>query len=164
MGKTLPPLPPKVAATILSYPGVKGRNPFRTDLQILSDLIIEDVATSDFLEDRFYTDCYCESGALSQHALVSNLFLRPRYHGIFEENMTQPLLVPANSREGINPELVAKSFTKRPILLLGDVGVGKTVFLKNLVHKVAAPLFKKALTFHLDLGSQGILKDNAETA
>ena len=66
-------------------------------------------------------------------------------------------MLPANTRQGVNPELVATSLTKRPILLLGDVGVGKTAFLKNLINKAAAPLFEKALTFHLDLGSQGTL-------
>jgi hypothetical protein len=92
--------------------------------------------------------------------LVSKAILEARYHALFDANVAAPLLLPAKTRQEINPELVAKSFTKRPILLLGDVGVGKTAFLKNLIHKGAAPLFKKALTFHLDLGSQGTLSSS----
>ncbi len=64
IGDILPGLPPKLSTTIAKYPGIKGRNIFQTDLQIVSDLVIEDVTRSRDLEVQFLRDCYCQSGAL----------------------------------------------------------------------------------------------------
>jgi hypothetical protein len=41
--------------------------------------------------------------------------------------------------------------------LIGDVGVGKTAFLRNLIKVDAASVFEKALTLYVDLGSQAAL-------
>src|SRR5690606_31551619 len=43
IGNTEQELPPKLSATIYGYPGIKNRNPFQTELEIISDLVFEDV-------------------------------------------------------------------------------------------------------------------------
>lgn len=159
-GKTIPTVPPKLSASLVPYPGFKVRNAFQADLEILADLIVQDLIASEAMEKDFHRECYCESGALSQHALVSKAILEARYHALVNEDAPGPVMLPANTRQGINPELVAKSLSRRPILLIGDVGVGKTVFLRHLINMVAAPLFEKALTFHINLGSQGTLSQD----
>jgi GTPase SAR1 family protein len=52
---------------------------------------------------------------------------------------------------------MAEAISQRPIVLLGDVGVGKTSFLKHLMYVSAFEEFQKALYIYIDLGSQGAL-------
>jgi len=161
IGDLLPELPPKLSATISDYPGNKQRNILQTDLQIVSDLVIEDLARARDLEARFLQECYCQSGALSQHTLSSKAVLQARYSALFDSESPGPNLMSAVKKSGeISSELLADSFSRRPILLLGDVGVGKTTFIRHLVNIEAAVLFENALTLYIDLGSQATLTED----
>lgn len=150
-------LPRKLSETIAIYPGIKNRNSFQTDLQIVSDLVIEDLTRSEPLEKKFLEECYCKTGALSQHSLASKTILETRYAALFDSNTPAPLLVQAADRQGVSPELLAESINRRPILLIGSVGVGKTTFIKNLIKIEAPSVFDKAITLYIDFGSKATL-------
>ncbi|MFZ0034750.1 MAG: hypothetical protein WAK60_07170 [Sedimentisphaerales bacterium] len=158
IGDRVTRIPPKLSASIMDYPGIKGRNVFQTDLQILSELIMEDITTSPALEEKFLRECYCKSGALSQHSLLAKQILEARYEAWAGENATGPILVPATTKDGITTELLAESITRRPILLIGDIGVGKTTFIRNLITVEAAKLLENGIVLHIDLGSKGSLR------
>lgn len=160
IGDLLPDLPPKLSSSILQYPGIKNRNIFQTDLQIISELVIEDITRSPDLEATFLKECYCQSGALSQYALVSRDILQARYAAMFDSNSPHPTVIPATSKKGISPEILAASISRRPILLIGDVGVGKTIFIRNLIKIEAKLLLENAFSFYLDFGSQATLTDD----
>lgn len=160
LGEVKPALPPKLSASVPIYPGVKGRNPLQADLQIVSDLVIEDVVRSVELESKFLSECYCESGALSQHSLMAKNILEARYASLFEPEQPGPSVVPVSSRSGISPEIVAESLSRRPIILIGDVGVGKTTFLRRLITVEAAALMSNSLSLFIDLGSKATLTNN----
>ena len=157
LGRAPSPVPPKLSAGIPGYPGMKDRNPFQTDLQIVSDLVLEDLARGQELEEDFLRECYCKSGALSQYALISKDILSTRYSSLFAGEKGTPTLVPAATKKGISGDLLGDSLSSRPILLIGDVGVGKTTFIRHLVKIDAAEILADALTIYLDLGSQGAL-------
>lgn len=152
-----PEIPRKLSASLNNYPGLRRRGPLEVDLQILGDIVIEDIIRSPELEPRFLAECYCQSGALSQFALTSKAILQARYAALFEGSRDGPSTAPATTRNGISPELIASGLARRPILLLGDVGVGKTTFIRHLVNVEAAGIFKDAIAFHLDLGLQATL-------
>jgi len=153
----MPDVPPKLSATLPDYPGVKKRNVVQGDLQVLSDIVIEDVIRSPELEPEFLRQCYCQSGALSQFALASKGILETRYAGLFESSKDAPVLASAVTKAGVSTDLLGASIARRPILLLGDVGVGKTTFIRHLINVDAADVFKKAICLHLDLGLRGTL-------
>ena len=157
IGDKLPELPPKLSMAISSYPGIKRRNIFQTDLQILSELVIEDVARSRDIEKQFLEECYCKSGALSQYTLISRKILQARYAALFEESRPSPTTLPASNKDGITHELLAQSLSRRPILLIGDVGVGKTAFIRNLIKVEEPSLFEDSVTFYIDFGTQATL-------
>jgi len=154
------PLPPKLASLIPGYPGLKGRNEFQTDLKILSELVLEDLTGGREIEAEFLSSCYCRSGALSQYALTSKEILRARYSSIFDAHSPGPSLEPAETREGISPEILSESLSRRPILLIGDVGVGKTTFIRHLIHVEARDVFDDALTLYIDFGSKAALAEH----
>lgn len=164
IGEETPQPPPKFHMTMHNYPGVKGRNVFQTDLQILSELVIEDVVQSAELEHQFIQECYCQSGVLSQYALTSKEVLKTRYAALFSPQQTGPTVVAAKGKKGISQELLAESLSRRPIMLVGDVGVGKTSFIKYLLNVAAVEEFENAITLYVDLGSQAILTSSVSEA
>lgn len=158
-GAVVSPPPEKLSSRIPGYPGFKQRNVLQTDLQILSDLFIEDVArpADEENERDFLKECYCRSGALSQYALISKDILQTRYSALFEKTTEGPSIVPATTKKGINPELLGQALSRRPILLIGDIGVGKTMFIKALYQVEAPEIFDDALVFYLDFASSPAL-------
>jgi len=157
VGDSRPRLPAKLSSSINNYPGIKGRNAFQADLQILSELVVEDVPRSPELERRFLKECYCQSGAISQHSLLAKQILEARYAALFDPDIRGPTVLPATTKNGITRELFAESISRRPIILLGDIGVGKTTFIRNLILVEAASILENGVSLYIDLGARGIL-------
>jgi len=120
-------------------------------LQILGDLFLQDITRGADQVD-FLKHCYCESGALSQYAVVSKAILQTRYSLLFEKAVGGPTLSPLISKEGLDQQALAESVSKRPILILGDVGVGKTTFINHFIHIEARDVVANAMVFYIDLG------------
>ena len=156
------PVPDKLSRRITGYPGFKRRNDLQTDLMILGDLFIEDVVSvgQNEGEKEFLKECYCESGALSQYATISKDILRARYSSLFQEQTEVPSLVPVTSKKGLSPDFIAKSLTRRPILLIGDIGVGKTTFIKHLYQVRNPEVFANAMVFYIDFGHKPVLEQD----
>lgn len=153
-------LPSKLSSTIYQYPGIKNRNPFQVELEIISDLVLEDVIKEKDLEKEFLESCYCKSGALSNYSLVSKEMLSTRYNYLFEVGDRKASLQQVATKKGLSGELVelfANSLSKRPVLLVGDVGVGKSTFIDYLRLIEAPKVFEKAISFKVDLGSRAII-------
>ncbi len=93
-------LPPKLSSTITDYPGIKNRNPFQVELEILSDLVLEDVIKDKSIEKEFLTDCYCKSGSLSQYSVLSKQILSTRYNYLFESNDKKATLEQIATKKG----------------------------------------------------------------
>ncbi|MBC7000900.1 hypothetical protein, partial [Cytophaga sp. FL35] len=160
IGNTELELPPKLSSTIYGYPGIKNRNPFQTELEIISDLVFEDVIREEGLEKDFLENCYCKSGALSSYSLVSKAILSTRYNFLFEVGDRKATLQQVATKKGVSQDLIelfANSLSKRPVLLVGDVGVGKSTFIDYLRLVEAPKVFEKALSFKVDLGSRAIV-------
>lgn len=156
--------PAKLSQSIPGYPGVKGRNIVQTDMQILSEVVIEDITRSRELEDQFLKDCYCQSGALSQYSLTTKSILEARYAAMFSSKDSGPTLVPATSKHGMPPDLLAESLSRRPILLIGDVGSGKSIFIRNLIKIDASKVTENAIILYIDFGSQATLSDDLKSS
>lgn len=156
-GQATPDLPPKLSSLLTVYPGIKGRNVLQTDLQVLSELALEDIPNTQDVRPQFLKECYCPSGALAQHALVAKTILEASYAEFVNANETVPVLQPAVTKKGVSPDLLIQSLTRRPVLLIGDVGVGKTTFLQNLMDIEAVGIFQKGITLYLNLGVQATL-------
>jgi GTPase SAR1 family protein len=160
----LPDQPPtKLSAAIQGYPGTKIRNEFQSDLKIVSDLVLEDVTRLPELEDVFLENCYTQSGTLSQYALISEKILEARYATLFDGDNLAPTTVPINKQTTARTDLLAEGITRRPILLIGDVGVGKTMFIRKLIKMDLARILEKAVTIYIDLGSQATMSDDLST-
>lgn len=158
-------IPEKISALIPHYPSIRYQTESANQLRMIAELLLEDVARAPDLEKRFYEECYCESGSLAQDALVSKNILKTRYAALFNPNEKSPLLSPAKPKGAtiISTDILAEGLSRRPIILIGDVGVGKTSFIKNLILRQASEEFKNAIYIYLDLGVNSYLDNELES-
>ncbi|MEC7307407.1 hypothetical protein [Vibrio crassostreae] len=152
-------LPAKLSKKLVDYPKIRYPSDIQITLRQLSELFIQDVVDNPDVEKDFYKKCYCESGVLNRYALLSKNILEARYASIFSNTEKQPKTVPVTTRKGANfdPSVMAEAMSRRPIVLIGDVGVGKTSFVKNLYHNSAYNEFKNSIFIYIDLGSNAAL-------
>ncbi len=121
---------PRRSETIPNFDKTKNRNEFQADLQILGDLVFG----GRLFENRhlFHQHCYCPGGAIPQFSRASRSYLEDRYPEFFAATAHTPSLEPAQTKKGPAAALTNLTDIHKPILLLGDVGVGKTTFLEHL--------------------------------
>lgn len=143
--------PSKLSDQIPNYPGFRVRSGLETDLKMLAGVFIQDLEDEESISGEFLRECYSSSGALSQYALVSREILAAKYVAVDESGVTTES---ARGARGLNPlvsqDLVATALSRRPIILLGDVGVGKSMFLKHLLTVEAADVLEAAQVFYVD--------------
>jgi hypothetical protein len=77
-------IPSKLAIDIPSYRQPRYPSMLQESLRTVAELLLVDAAESDVTEKRFYEECYCPSGALSRHALLSKNILSERYASLFD--------------------------------------------------------------------------------
>ncbi len=156
-------IPPKLSSKLVEYPKIRYSSNLQADLKQLSELLIQDIIEDKEIEKEFFKRCYCESGALAQHSLLSKKILNTRYASLFDNSEGVPHVQSINKAKhetNITPDLLSSAISRRPIVLIGDVGVGKTSFVKNLIYVSAFEEFKNALYLYIDLGSKATLTDN----
>lgn len=154
-------VPPKLSSYIPGYPSFRYPSESQQSLKTLSDLLIEDAPNTPTVRKRFLEECYCESGALAKEALLGKNILAARYAAMFNPSAKGPILQNLRSSDsdqyGLSPEVVAEALGRRPIVIIGDVGVGKTSFIRHLIYVKAADEMTSAIFLYLDLGNQASL-------
>jgi hypothetical protein len=156
--------PQKLSTRSSNYPGFRQRSELETDLKILGQLFLLDLVGEREVSDDFLRECYAPSGALSQYAMVSKEILRTRY-ALVEAELSDTEAV--QGRKGITPKLnaavLSAALSRRPILLLGDVGVGKTMFLRHLLRIDARDVLTDAIVLYLNFGSEPAVANDLAT-
>ena len=155
-------IPSKLSSKLRHYPIVRYGSELQSTLRQLAEIFFQDIVENEQVEERFFKECYCESGALSKYSLLSKNILEARYASLFSQSETAPFITPVREKKNnnISPDILSEALSRRPIVLLGDVGVGKTSFVKNLIHNGAYEEFKRAFYIYIDLGSSGALTNN----
>lgn len=155
--------PPKLAARIPDYPGYWRRNRIQNELKILGDVVLEDIPTAPELEDEFLRQCYSATPTLSEYALVSREIIEARYSALasLEGEATE---APARTSSGLSGDLqtdvLAGSLARRPLILLGDVGVGKSIFIRHFVKVAARDLMERSVVLSIDFGVEPALAES----
>jgi GTPase SAR1 family protein len=162
------PAPEKLALRLTGYPGFKNRNPFQQNLKNLAEVFIEDLGRASEVEEEFLRACYASSGALSHYTLLSKNILASPYPSSYQQELAVDIVASVTtSKDEISPEfrleLLSKSEKRRPIVLLGDVGVGKTIFLRNLIKVEARKELEKAIVFYIDFLKEPALESDLQS-
>ncbi len=134
-------IPPK-ASTAISEPNkYRYRNTFQENLRSLASLLLEDIIDDPAVKPTFYRECYVSSEANNRHLLLSKQAISARYKraggdGIMPASLEVATKVDeAGGLKITDPALSILPGT-RPIVVLGDIGVGKTSFFENLFEQL----------------------------
>lgn len=151
--------PDKLSDHIQGYPGYRSLTADEAVLRILGNLFIQDLENEPALTDSFLRDCYVSSGALSQYALVSKEILRARYNAIqaSAKVSVEPVRTQQGDSEALTADILSAAMSRRPLILIGDVGVGKSMFLRHLVNVEAADILDNVLVAYIDFGKEPAL-------
>ncbi|PTL55566.1 hypothetical protein [Paraconexibacter algicola] len=154
-----PPPPAKLSTRLRLYPGFRTRNRLQTDLKVLGDLFLTDYLAAPEIEELFLRECYSTSDTLSEYATVSREVLEARYSAAQDADGAE--LQAARGTDAINPELardvLTASLGRRPLILLGDVGVGKTTFIRHFIRIDARELMERSIVLHINFGDEPAL-------
>jgi len=158
--------PAKLAARIPDYPGFWIRNRIQTELKILADLVLEDIVRAPELEEEFLRRCYSSTNTLSEYAAVSREILEARYSAL-SAGEGDATLAPAREGERVSRTLTmdvaAASLGRRPLILLGDVGVGKSIFIQHFRHIDAKEILERSIVLSINFGGEATLADDLKS-
>lgn len=156
-------LPPKLSANCINYFEHKYSSEFQESLKNAASLVIEDLGRTTNLERDFLESCYCESGPLTQYSLIGRNLVAARYSALFAPGETGSRIEIVNPKkssakaEPFTQQVLQEALAKRPVVLVGDVGVGKTTFLKHLMYVSGKDAFAKSIPIYFDLGNRATL-------
>ncbi len=164
LARSSTPKPPaKLSEGIPNYPQVREPSDLQRSMTDVAELLLLSVEEQPELEREFYNKCYCQSGALGQHALISRQMLNARYSSLFpdaEDAQPAKPVASKGKKPQLTPEILAEAISNRPIALVGDVGVGKSSFLKHLMYVSAFAEFQHAIYAYVNLGRKGALSQS----
>lgn len=161
-------LPQKLSSLCIDYYAYNYASDFQENLRNAASLVIEDLGRSADVETEFLKECYCESGPLSQYSLLGRNILSARYAALFQSDEIGSRVEAVNPKRGstaqFSDKVVAEALARRPLTLIGDVGVGKTSFLKHLIRISAKEIFKDTVSIYFDLGATASLAASTKDA
>lgn len=154
--------PDKISSRLGGPQDFAPRDSFQTHLKLLADLVIADLADIPEQEESFLRACYSPSGALSQYALTSKDVIQSRYPAGQQRELNLDAVEPVSDKPGnlsdkFRYDFLERALNARPIILLGDVGVGKTIFLRHFLQIEAKKDLADALVFYVDFGKEPAL-------
>jgi GTPase SAR1 family protein len=163
-----PRIPPKASEFIPEPMRFRYRSDFQENLRVLSALLLEEIEDDPALRRSFYRNCYVSLEANNRHLLLSKQIIAARYKRVGEDGMA-PLNIDTVTKADHRGELVVDDAGllggagSRPIVVIGDVGVGKTSFFENLYEKLTQS--DKANTYFLqvNLGTKATLSADVKT-
>ena len=158
-----PKIPRKLSVSVQGYPHLRTRAREQKDLQIIADLLIGEAKEWPELQTEFYARCYCKDWTLSAFSLLTKNILTARHEGFFPETHSAPSVSPISKKSLKtvleDESLLTEALLQRPIILLGEPGVGKTAFLKNLLFIDAAKEIDRTIYIYVDLATRGALSE-----
>jgi acetolactate synthase small subunit len=151
---TIPP-PPPLAESIPGYPGLRSRNAMQATIEDVAPTILTEAAESDALDEALRKEWYVETRKIRQGADTVRRALQAKYDAPFDIGSPTPILESA--------EHIGKMFQdagRRPIVLLGDVGTGKSTMLRRIIEEERHATLRPLISIHVDLGVDTVSERN----
>ena len=162
-----PRLPPKASVSIPEPLKYRYRNDFQEELRRLSSFLLEEIEDNPDLKSDFYRECYIPIEANNRHLLLSKNIIAARYRRVADNGIEpSPLDRVATIHRGniqFQDSVVETQSGSRPIVVVGDVGVGKTSFFENLFENLSTTEKSNTYFLYLNLGAQATLTANIKS-
>lgn len=159
-----PRIPTKAYTAIAEPTAYRYRNDFQENLRTLAELLLENIEDDPEFKEDFYRECYVPLEANNRHLLLSKSIISYRYKRASDTGISPAALNTSvkDGRISIDKKLATKA-TGRPIVVVGDVGVGKTSFFENLFYQLTQEDRRQTLFIHLNLGERATLSETVRS-
>ncbi|WBU58575.1 hypothetical protein [Paracoccus sediminicola] len=155
-----PRMPAKASSSIPEPFKHRYRDDMQESLQLIGSLLLEEIEDNPRTKEDFYSECYVSLEANNRHLLLSKNIIERRYKRSGEEaSSPAPLTAPSVSDL---LERAAPRIGSRPIVVLGDVGVGKSSFFENLEINTAKTS-SSSIYIKIDLGKKANLTESVKS-
>lgn len=163
-----PRIPPKGSTVIAEPFRYRYRNEFQENLRSLSSLLLEEIEDNPELKSDFYKECYIGIEANNRHLLLSKNIITARYrrageHGVAPSALDEITGVDHNGNLQISDPSLLGKMGSRPIVVIGDVGVGKTSFFENLFESLSSTDQANTYFININLGIKATLSRDIKT-
>lgn len=157
-----PRIPAKASQAIPEPNRYRYRDPVQEELRQLGSLLLEEIEDNPDLRAEFFTECYVPIEANNRHLLLSKQIIGARYKRVGVDN-----IAPASLDSATQSGQLSDSFTtgagSRPIIVVGDVGVGKSSFFENLYLKISKQDRVNTYFITVNLGIKATLTADLKT-
>ena len=156
-----PRIPTKASTKISDPMQLRYRSELQEELRELSELLLEDIERNSSTKADFYRECYVQTSANNRHFLQSKNIINARYRRISDNGTVSAsdAAWASTGRLELDDTVRLTVHGARPIVVIGDVGVGKTSFFENLYQQLSTDQQKITCFIHLDLGENANLTD-----
>lgn len=162
-----PRIPPKTSTSITEPNKFRYRNEFQENLRSLSSLLLEEIEDNPELKSSFYKECYVPIEANNRNLLLSKNIIAARYNrvvdGSVKPDALEEVAKASNGDLAFSDPTLTSRMGSRPIVVIGDVGVGKTSFFANLFESLETTEKSNTLCIHLNLGVKANLSDDIKS-
>lgn len=157
-----PRLPSKASEAIADPHSYRYRSPFQENLRALSSLLLEEIEDNPALRSSFYEQCYVPMEANNRHLLLSKRAIAARYNkvddaGVLPGSLREAATLTPGGQLQISDPATISATGARPIVVIGDVGVGKTSFFENLYEKLESDAKANTYFININLGLKASL-------
>ncbi|MEW4458135.1 hypothetical protein AB1K42_08575 [Roseibium algicola] len=125
-----PRIPAKASTGIPEPYKHRYRSDLQESLSTIAGLLLEDIEDNPKTRSEFYQECYVPLEANNRHLLLSKNIIERRYKRS-GDGSSSPVSFGGNSVSDLTDQ-AAPLLGSKPIVVLGDVGVGKSSFFENL--------------------------------
>jgi GTPase SAR1 family protein len=162
-----PRMPPKASTAIAEPLKYRYRNDFQENLRSLSSLLLEEIEDNPNLKSAFYKECYVPIEANNRHLLLSKKIIASRYRrvgddGISPSNVKTIAAIDDAGDLAIDDPSVAGVSRSRPVVVIGDVGVGKTSFFEKFFQSLDSDEKADTYFIHINLGIKANLSHDVK--
>jgi GTPase SAR1 family protein len=154
-----PRMPAKASTSIPEPYKHRYRDEVQQSLQAIGSLLLEEIEDNPKTRKEFYEECYVSLEANNRHLLLSKNIIERRYKRSGDDASS-----PAPLSAGSVGDLVSSVVShvgSRPIVVLGDVGVGKSSFFESLQIKTEMKS-SSSVYLKVDLGKSANLTSSVK--
>ncbi len=160
-----PRIPEKASITFAEPNAYRYRSSFQENLRVLGTVLLDNVDNAPEVKSDFYRECYVPLEANNRHLLLSKNIIRSRYRRV-SENGIAPARAAASVSNGkvkVGEAAYASPQGAKPVVVIGDVGVGKTSFFENLYETLTKDQRAVSYYVHINLGENATLSRDVKT-
>jgi GTPase SAR1 family protein len=163
-----PRIPARASASIPEPMKYRYRSGFQEYLRSLASLLLEEIEENPILRPAFYRECYVPIESNNRNLLLSKRIISLRYKRVAGDGVAPVPLetVTAVDQSGtlqISDPTLSLAISARPIVVIGDVGVGKSSFFENLFEQLDSSDKANTYFININLGTKANLSTDLKS-